>query len=227
MPAPFQVRDADRPGEDLGQWDEGGNIRIPGTLTAGGITGPAGEVVFSALVAAFVMVASTDLVLSAEVAGDAAPRFSIDAAGKLSWGPGSGAADISINRYAVGGLEVSGALRFTNGQLLFRSDGSVNVYSSATDVLRTDDNLSVGGGLQVAEGSNLTMGVATLVAGTVTVNNTRVTANSRFFLTVNTPGGTVGSPRISAKSAGVSFTITSSQGADTSTVAWLLVEPTT
>lgn len=227
MPSPFQVRDQDRPGVDLGEWDEDGNIAIPGTLTAGGITGPAGEIIFAALVAAFVMDAATDIVLSASVLGDDDPRFSIDASGQLAWGDGSGAADITLGRYAAGGLEISGALRFTNGQLLFRSDGSVNVYSDAAGQLRTDDNLSIGGGLAVAEGANLTMGTATLVGGTVTVANTRVTANTRFFFTVNVPGGTVGSPRLSARVVGTSFTITSSQGADTSTVAYLMVEPTT
>lgn len=36
MPTPFTVRDQDRPGVDLGEWDENGNIRIPGDLTVGG-----------------------------------------------------------------------------------------------------------------------------------------------------------------------------------------------
>lgn len=225
MPAPFQVRDQDRPGDDLGEWDEDGNITIPGVLSAGGITGPAGEVVFSALVAAFVMVASTDLVMSAEVSGDAEPRFSIDAAGLLSWGPGTGAADITVNRYATGGLEISGALRFTNGQLLFRSNGSVNLYSNAVDVLRTDDSFETPA-LRVIEGTaGATIGRATLVAGAATVNTTAITANSQVFMTVQVPGGSVGSPRVASRVAGTSFTIASSQGTDTSTVAWMIVEP--
>jgi hypothetical protein len=45
-------------------------------------------------------------------------------------------------------------------------------------------------------------------------------------LTTNAPSGTVGSPYVSATSAGVSFTITSTQAADTSSVAWLLIEHT-
>ncbi len=81
------------------------------------------------------------------------------------------------------------------------------------------------GSLSVAEGSNAKQGTATLVAGTVTVANTSVTANSRIFLTSQVDGGTPGFLRVSARVAATSFTITSSNGADTSTVAYLITEP--
>lgn len=84
---------------------------------------------------------------------------------------------------------------------------------------------TAGQGLQLKEGSNARMGTAVLVGGSVTVANTSVTANSRIFVTSNADGGTPGSLRISARSAGTSFTITSSSGTDTSTVAWVMVEP--
>lgn len=71
--------------------------------------------------------------------------------------------------------------------------------------------------------ANGKIGQATLVAGTVTVPNTSVTTNSRIFITVSNPGGTRGFLSTS-KSAGVSFTVTSSSGAETSTVDWLIVE---
>ena len=82
-----------------------------------------------------------------------------------------------------------------------------------------------GSGLQIAEGSNAKQGTAVLVAGTVTVANTSVTANSRIFLTCQVPGGTPGFLRISARTAGTSFTILSSSGTDTSTVAYEIFEP--
>lgn len=228
MPAPFQVRDQDRPGVDLGEWDEDGNLTIPGTLSAGGITGPAGEVVFSALVAAFVTVASTDLVLSAQVEGDTDPRFSIDAEGRLRWGDGSGATDCTFYRYAATGLAIDGALRLTNDQMLFGAAGDVNLYRDAAEVLRTDDSFEIAQGLRVVEGTaGATMGRATLVAGGATVNTTAITANSQVFITVQVPGGSVGSSRVASRIAGTSFTIASSQGTDTSTVAWLIVEPAT
>lgn len=226
MPAPFQVRDQDQPGVDLGEWDEDGNITIPGTLSAGGLTGPGGAVAFAAMVAAFVQVASTDIVLSSRVQGDAANRFTIDTAGKLSWGDGTSAADITINRYAAGGLEISGALRFTNGQLLFRSDGSVNLYSSGAGVLKTDDALEVAAGLRVvSSGGAATAGRVVLVGGTATVNTTAVGANTIILMDNQALGGTAGFLRVSARVAGTSFTITSSSGTDTSTIGWVLVEP--
>lgn len=78
----------------------------------------------------------------------------------------------------------------------------------------------------IFEGANAAMGIATLVAGTVTVNNNLVTANSRIFLTNNNPGGAVGALSISARVAGTSFTITSTSGTDTSDIAWEIKEPT-
>jgi hypothetical protein len=79
--------------------------------------------------------------------------------------------------------------------------------------------------LNLKDGSNKRMGQATLTAGTVTVSNTSVTANTRIFLSHAITSGTLGHLHISARSAGVSFTITSSSGTDTSTVNWLLIEP--
>lgn len=68
-------------------------------------------------------------------------------------------------------------------------------------------------------------GTAVLVAGTVTVAETATTADSRIVLTSQTDGGTPGWLRVSARTPATSFTITSSESADTSAVAWLLIEP--
>jgi hypothetical protein len=84
---------------------------------------------------------------------------------------------------------------------------------------------TAGAGLSVKEGSNCKQGTATLVAGTVVVNNTSVTASSRIFLTSQADGGTPGFLRVSARTAATSFTITSSNAADTSTVAYEIFEP--
>jgi hypothetical protein len=69
------------------------------------------------------------------------------------------------------------------------------------------------------------MGRSTLVGGTVVVSTTAVTATSEIFLTCQTPGGTPGFLRVSARSASTSFTILSSSGSDTSVVGWMIVEP--
>jgi len=84
---------------------------------------------------------------------------------------------------------------------------------------------TAGYGLQVKEGTNAKQGAATLVAGTKTVANTSVTANSRIFLTNNASSGTPGFLYISARVAGTSFTITSSSNTDTSTIAYEIFEP--
>lgn len=66
-------------------------------------------------------------------------------------------------------------------------------------------------------------GTATLAAGTVTVSNDNVTATSLIFLSYNTMTNP-GFLEIGAQSAG-SFTITSSDNTDTSTVNYYIVEP--
>jgi hypothetical protein len=90
----------------------------------------------------------------------------------------------------------------------------------------TNDLLAsvVGKGLKIKEGVNGRMGTATLVAGTVTVNNTSVTATTRIFISRSTTGGTVGTLS-TTQIASTSFTINSSSATDTSTVNWLLIEP--
>lgn len=96
--------------------------------------------------------------------------------------------------------------------------------------LEATDNIMVstaGKGLQIKGGGSARLGTATMTAGgTVTVNNTTITANTRIFLTHQIPTGTLGFLRVSAKVNGVSFTISSSSATDTSNVAWLLVEET-
>lgn len=78
----------------------------------------------------------------------------------------------------------------------------------------------------INEGANAAMGVATLVAGTITVSNTLVTANSRIFITSQDPnGGTPAYTYVSARTAATSFTITSLSALDTSIVAWEIKEP--
>lgn len=103
--------------------------------------------------------------------------------------------------------------------------------TTLTDSMKLDGSdlklLVAGGGLYVKEGTNATMGVATLVAGTVVVSTTKVTANSRIFITRQTLG-TIAIPvdvSVTARTAATSFTITSADVTDTSTVAWMIVEP--
>lgn len=132
---------------------------------------------------------------------------------------------------------VSGAGAVTAADTILTAFNKINgnvalKASLATPVFTGDVNSSTGNvlistlgkGLQVKTGVNSKIGTAVLVAGTVTVANTSVTANSLIFLTSQVNGGTPGFLRITAKTAATSFVITSSNAADTSTVAWNIIE---
>ena len=234
MVQPFRVIDQDDPGRDRGGWGETGNVDIPGVLTVDQIQGSGastpslttvqflGMVEFLAAVS-FVSTlmelegaAAGDNVLRARVAGDPDPRFSLDADGRMEWSDGDGAPDVALYR------DIAGTLKTSNFFVAaaMQSDGDVSMYGS-NFTLGT-----AGGRLRLKEGAaNSTMGRATLVAGAATVATTSVSAASEVFLTCQTPGGTPGFLRVSARVAGTSFTITSSSGTDTSVVGWFIVEP--
>lgn len=110
------------------------------------------------------------------------------------------------------------------------SANSTKVIEWTSTLVTVTGNVSLGTAgnkLLVKEGTNASMGVATLVAGTVTVNTTLVTASSRIFLSVQSLGTVaVATPiAVTARTAGTSFTITSSAITDTSVIAWHIVEP--
>lgn len=94
-----------------------------------------------------------------------------------------------------------------------------DVNSSTGNVLIS----TIGKGLQVKTGTNAKIGQATLVGGTKTVANTSVTANSRIFLSVSATGGTPSTLSYTKINA-TSFTITSANVLDTSTIDWFIVE---
>lgn len=118
----------------------------------------------------------------------------------------------------------TGTFRVSTGGLTerFKIDASGNI-TTVGNVTLTD----VGTGISIKEGTNATMGVSTLSAGTVTVTTTKVTANSRIMITIQSLG-TVGTPKsiaVTARSAGSNFTITSEDVTDTSIIAWQIIEP--
>jgi hypothetical protein len=80
-------------------------------------------------------------------------------------------------------------------------------------------------GQVVASQPSRIVGTATLAAGTVTVSDTRVTANAQISLSTNTVGGTPGALYVSAKTVNTSFVITSTNAGDTSTVNWTMTFP--
>ena len=84
---------------------------------------------------------------------------------------------------------------------------------------------TVGKGLKIKEGTNATMGTATLSGGAQTIATTAVTTSSRIFLTTQSLGGTAGALYVSSVTGGSGFNVTSTSVLDTSTFAWMIVEP--
>lgn len=132
--------------------------------------------------------------------------------------------DVSFRNLTVTGTaDIAGALTVTGFSALAaaQTSGNFTVFGSAL-VLGV-----AGTGLQIKEGANACSGVATMVAGSVVVPTTKVTANSRLQLTLQALG-TVTAPKaigVTARVPGTSFTITSADATDTSLVAWNLIEP--
>jgi hypothetical protein len=120
---------------------------------------------------------------------------------------------------------------FNYSTRMFVNEG--NSDANPTERLRITSKgagyVNLNAGLGVREtGGNAAMGTATLNGTTaVTIANTRVTNSSRIFLTIQDPDGTPGAPYVSNRVSGVSFSIKSTSGSDTSTVAWHIIEPAT
>lgn len=142
--------------------------------------------------------ATTSTFIAALVAGDTFDRVRVYANGDIEFGSGAAARDIKFTRPGANQLSLLTA-----------------------DLLIS----TIGRGLRVATGTNAKMGTATLSAGAVTVSNTSVTANSHIIPYCMTQAGTPGWLRVSAKTAGTSFVITSSSSTDTSLVGYLIIEP--
>lgn len=69
------------------------------------------------------------------------------------------------------------------------------------------------------------IGRATLVAGSITVLNADVTADTNIFLSHQSAGGTLGNLYISNVIPKTQFTISSTSGSDTSVVLWNFLPP--
>lgn len=153
-------------------------------------------------------------------------------------GGSGGALIFSAGVAGTGGTGVGGAITFrTAATTSITVRGTVTAAglwgfgANATptylvDVLGGNIGIaSAGQGYRTKEGSNAKQGTAVLAAGTVVVANNSVTATSRIFLTSQADGGTPGFIRVSTRTAGTSFTITSSSNTDTSTIAYEIFEP--
>jgi len=142
------------------------------------------------------------------------------------------------NSTGVPTLSTAGAAVNISMNIATKGAGGINLQSNTavTGTLSTTGDTTIAGnvissnagtGIRVAEGTNAKQGTAVLAAGTVTVANASVTANSRIFLSIQSLG-TVTSPQaigVTARVAGTSFTITSASNTDTSVIAYEIFEP--
>lgn len=144
--------------------------------------------------------ASGNDVLSSNIGGVAAfATFRITGDGNINIGPAAG----------------TGARDTTWGR-----QGTAQMGTPDSDIVI---NLA-GKGLKIKEGTNARMGTATLAAGTVTVSNTSITANTRIVVACKTPAGTPGALFVNAVTVGTSFVIKSTSSTDTSVVGYVLFE---
>jgi hypothetical protein len=120
-------------------------------------------------------------------------------------------------------------LHINSGEFGSNQSPSILLRSQSDDNSESSRIVLGSGPLRVqvafASGSNRPLNEATLVAGTVTVAHTGITASSLIFLSRRVAGGTLGHLSYT-RIAGTSFTINSSSATDTSTVSYFIVEPT-
>lgn len=102
------------------------------------------------------------------------------------------------------------ALKINAGNSLFNGNISLGV---------------AGNKLNIATGSNASIGTGTLASGTATISTTAVTSSSEIFLT-DTSGNAltnVGSLTVGTITAGTNFVVKSTNVLDTSTFNWLII----
>lgn len=188
------------------------------------------------------------IIPQASITGTSGTQVAVNIGSSTGFGPTSGTAEYSLLRLNSAVNQTGGAngdVRVLDINTTYTAAGGnvigIHYRPTVTSISGTHTALKLGSGsvsvdngnltlattgnkLLIKEGSNAALGQATLVGGTVTVNNTIVTANSKIFLTVETAGGTQGLLSYT-KSPSTSFTINSTSGTETSTVSWFIVEP--
>lgn len=171
---------------------------------------------------------STALTAGANYVGTLIPSAPITAATSSTnpWAVNLGV--LPIGTYTSGtGTVTNSASLYIDGAAAFATNNYALYVNSGNTVLN-NGNLSLGTAgnkINIATGTNASVGRATLVGGTVTVNTTAVTANSEIFLTDRTTGAltNVGTLTVGTVVAGTSFVINSTNILDTSNVSWFII----
>jgi len=153
----------------------------------------------------------------------------------------TGSNNIILGGYTgnVGGLDIRTS---SNRMVLSDGAGNIRAYHNATNwligtvtdgstgLVQINGNLGLntaGNKINIATGSQASVGTATLVAGTIEVNTTAVTASSIIMLTgVSTgapPCATCGDLSVGTITAGTKFVINSSLATDTRVVQYWII----
>jgi hypothetical protein len=100
---------------------------------------------------------------------------------------------------------------------------AIRVDAGSIQLVNGNINLQTAGNkLNIATGSNASVGTSgAMTAGTITINTTAVTSSSIILLTPNGAGS--GQISVGTITDGTSFVINSSDGADTRTVNWIII----
>lgn len=109
-----------------------------------------------------------------------------------------------------------------NTDITALNSGTVTIGSGSLSVAGQITSTTLGSGLQLTSGTNARIGTVTLVAGTATVPNTSLTANT--IIQLHPQAGITGYLYISARTNGTSFAVTSNNSSDAGVVGWILVE---
>lgn len=135
--------------------------------------------------------------------------------------------DTTDDTYSAGILNSDDSWRLCNASDL-TSGCKFKLLNNDVSILLGDIIMAAaGGGVVIKEGTNAKMGTCTLSSGACTVSTTRVSANSRIFVSIQSLG-TVGAPKavgVTARTPATSFVITSADATDTSVIAWEIIEP--
>lgn len=138
----------------------------------------------------------------------------------------SGASNTITN---VAAANLTGTVAVANGGTASSTAGGArtNLGAAASGSNSDITSLTNLNSFRISEAANGRMGVVTLVAGSATVSNTSVTANTRIFLTYNTPGSLQPNTPIvvQSRNPGTDFTIASSDPFGDAQIAYLLIEP--
>jgi len=137
----------------------------------------------------------------------------------------SGSAVTTIGTGGTGAVKIGNATG--NTQFTGNIVASTTLTATLGAITATNGNLvlgTAGNKLSIATGANASIGVSgALAASAVTVTTTAVTASSKIFITRAAAAGTLGNLSIGTITAGVSFTITTDNVLDTSTVNWIII----